>query len=161
MMLRWEGHVWRKKLQGLCFYIYTATRQAKLEEGYLRQRQLGNETWGLWSSVVLLKTWSWHAASPGLNAQQLPPLSWLGRDLPCCSQNAIGCVCMLCWSLGTCCCPTLFKAGSQMVCEKSAACNARGLCAVWGHLSLRCKSRAGAQRDSVPNLKPHSEPFPV
>lgn len=53
MMLRWEGHVWReKKPAGFVFLYLHYTRQAKLKEGYLRQRHLRNEMQGCWNSTV-------------------------------------------------------------------------------------------------------------
>lgn len=82
MMLRWEGHVWRKKASGLMFLYLQPDRQAGLKEGYLRQRHLRNKLEGPHGSVV-----HDHCLKPGCGTldltvsiqQQQPPLSPLGR----------------------------------------------------------------------------------
>lgn len=154
MMLRWEGHVWRKKkkLQGLCFYIYNPTRQAELKEGYLRQRHLRNKLWGPHSSVV-----HGHCLKPGrgtpalaISTQQQPLLSRPGRtpSFPAAPLHikSFGCSAGLepAEGLGTLCRPMLFETSSHGACEKSEACSTHvacvfvcGWCVARTYLSLR------------------------
>lgn len=65
----------KKNVQGLCFYIYHRTRQAELQEGYLRQRHLRNKLGSPSSCMGLLKTWLWQPGSCKLDTEQQPLLS--------------------------------------------------------------------------------------
>lgn len=124
MMVTWEGQAWRKKnVRGLCFYIYHCTRQAELEEGYLRQRHLRNKLGSPSSCMGLLKTWLWQPGSCKLDTEQQPLLSGPGRGsslLPL-SVNSFSCAAGLepAEDLGTFCCPTVFETSGDGLCEKS------------------------------------------